>query len=74
MNELFVKSVRFEGGLSENSWLARLPMVRNLKRMGELRFEAPVTFIVGENGVGKSTLIEAIAVNMGFNPEGGSVN
>ena len=74
MNELFVKSVRFEGGLSENSWLVWLPMVRNLKRMGELRFEAPVTFIVGENGVGKSTLIEAIAVNMGFNPEGGSVN
>jgi predicted ATPase len=34
-----------------------LPFVREL----DLRFEAPVTFFVGENGTGKSTLIEAIA-------------
>jgi predicted ATPase len=33
-----------------------------------------VTFLVGENGTGKSTLIEAIAVAAGFNPEGGSQN
>jgi predicted ATPase len=31
-----------------------------------------VTFVVGENASGKSTLIEAIAVAAGFNPEGGS--
>jgi predicted ATPase len=29
---------------------------------------------VGENGTGKSTLLEAIAVAYGFNPEGGSKN
>lgn len=29
---------------------------------------------MGENGTGKSTLIEAIAVAAGFNPEGGSQN
>jgi predicted ATPase len=34
-----------------------LPFVRDLN----LRFESPVTFFVGENGTGKSTLIEAIA-------------
>ncbi|WP_330508535.1 AAA family ATPase [Lachnoanaerobaculum gingivalis] len=34
----------------------------------------PVTIFVGENGVGKSTLIEGLAVAMGFNAEGGSVN
>ena len=34
----------------------------------------PVTFFVGENGIGKSTLIEAIAVAAGFNPEGGTRN
>lgn len=28
----------------------------------------------GENGSGKSTLLDAIAVNFGFNPEGGSKN
>ena len=49
-------------------------MVRNLRRMGGLRFQKNVTFLVGENGVGKSTLIEGIAVAMGFNPEGGTVN
>ena len=34
----------------------------------------PVTILVGENGVGKSTLIEAMAIRMGFNPEGGTIN
>lgn len=34
-----------------------LPFVRQL----DLRFESPVTFLVGENGTGKSTLLEAIA-------------
>ena len=33
-----------------------------------------VTFFVGENGTGKSTLIEAIALSYGLNPEGGSRN
>jgi len=33
-----------------------------------------VTFIIGENGTGKSTLLEAIAVAWGFNPEGGTKN
>jgi predicted ATPase len=33
-----------------------------------------VSFFVGENGTGKSTLLEAIAVVEGFNPEGGSRN
>ena len=31
-----------------------------------------VTFLVGENGTGKSTLVEAIAVAYGMSPEGGS--
>ena len=49
-------------------------MISNLKKMRELCLSKPVTFLVGENGVGKSTLIEGIAVAMGFNPEGGTVN
>ncbi|HEV2129605.1 MAG TPA: AAA family ATPase [Longimicrobiaceae bacterium] len=48
-----------------------LPAVRHLEA---LRFRAPVTFLVGENGTGKSTLLEAIAVASGFNPEGGTRN
>jgi predicted ATPase len=37
----------------------------------ELRFCAPVTILVGENGVGKSTLIEAIAAIAGYDEAGG---
>lgn len=33
-----------------------------------------MTFFVGENGTGKSTLIEAVAVRAGLNAEGGSRN
>ncbi|WP_245714198.1 AAA family ATPase [Nocardia vaccinii] len=33
-----------------------------------------MTFLVGENGSGKSTILEAIAVATGMNPEGGSQN
>lgn len=38
----------------------------------ELRFEKPVTIVVGENGSGKSTLLEAIATMAGFNEGGGA--
>lgn len=48
-----------------------LPVIRNLTT---IEFHPHVTFIVGENGTGKSTLLEAIAVASGFNPEGGSRN
>jgi predicted ATPase len=39
-----------------------------------LRLHDKVTFFIGENGTGKSTLIEAMAVAAGFNAEGGSRN
>jgi predicted ATPase len=48
-----------------------LPIVRNLKKIA---FHPAVTFIIGENGTGKSTLLEAIATAWGFNPEGGTKN
>lgn len=48
-----------------------LPVVKNLDT---LEFNSPVTFFCGENGSGKSTMIEAIAVASGFNPEGGTKN
>lgn len=46
-----------------------IPAIRNLN---EFEFKSNVTFIIGENGSGKSTFVEAIAVCAGFNPEGGS--
>ncbi|MBQ9310143.1 MAG: AAA family ATPase [Bacteroidales bacterium] len=57
--------------IPENSYLTRIGSICLLQ---ELRFRRPVTFFVGENGVGKSTLLEAIAIAYGFNPEGGSLN
>src|SRR3954471_11042368 len=48
-----------------------IPAIRELYT---LDLHQHVTFLVGENGVGKSTLIEAIAVAAGFNAEGGSKN
>lgn len=46
-----------------------IPAVRNLH---DLTLHPKVTYFVGDNGTGKSTLLEAIAVNFGFNAEGGS--
>ncbi|MBW9150987.1 AAA family ATPase [Clostridium estertheticum] len=48
-----------------------LPTIKNLS---SLDFHPKVTFIVGENGSGKSTILEAIAIACGFNPEGGTIN
>ncbi len=37
-----------------------------------INFTSNVTFLVGQNGSGKSTILEAIAESCGFNPAGGS--
>ncbi len=48
-----------------------LPTIR---KFNELKLHPNVTYIIGENGTGKSTLLEGIAVVLGFNPEGGTFN
>lgn len=53
------------------SYVTKIPTFQNFS---SLPLNNPVTFFVGENGSGKSTFLEAIAVNYGFNPEGGSKN
>jgi predicted ATPase len=45
-----------------------------IRSLNTLDFHPKVTYIVGENGMGKSTLMESIAVAWGFNPEGGTIN
>lgn len=39
----------------------------------QLRLDCPVTLLAGDNGTGKSTVIEAIAEAMGFAAEGGEL-
>ena len=46
----------------------------SVEKLGQLDMARGVTILVGENGTGKSTILEALAVALGFNPEGGSVN
>ena len=48
--------------------------MRHLAQMEYLPIDHNITFFVGENGTGKSTLLEAVAVCAGFNPEGGTRN
>jgi predicted ATPase len=38
-----------------------------------LRLDAPVTLLAGDNGTGKSTIVEAIAEAIGFSAEGGEL-
>ena len=44
------------------------------RSINEISFNQPVTILVGENGSGKSTIIESIAVAAGFASEGGTKN
>ena len=73
-SNLYIRSISLTKDIPEYNYLSKLPVIQNLKKTEGLHFNKNVTFLVGENGVGKSTLIEGIAVAMGFNPEGGTVN
>ena len=73
MNNLYVDRVHLEGKLPEDSYLREIPAIAQLERE-DLELKKRVTFFIGENGTGKSTLMEGIAVACGFNPEGGTKN
>jgi len=74
-SSLYIEGIKIQKDAGENdSYLFGLPIVKNLIRKEQLSFKNKVTFFVGENGTGKSTLLEAIAVSFGFNAEGGTRN
>ena len=58
-------------GIDFSTYPWNIPAVRDIKH---LRFHADVTFLVGENGSGKSTVLEAIALALGYVAEGGTRN
>ncbi|NIH82167.1 AAA family ATPase [Amycolatopsis viridis] len=70
----FIQRVAVAPNAGTGRYPFTLPAVEHLVRSGGLRLNPGVTFLVGENGTGKSTLVEALAVAAGFNPEGGSQN
>ena len=59
--------------LHPGSYPASIPAVSQLMEDG-LDLGPGVTFLVGENGSGKSTIVEAIARAFGLSPEGGSTH
>jgi predicted ATPase len=72
MDERFVREVRLNRqAAGTKDYPFSLPALRELQT---LPLPTPVTFLVGENGTGKSTLLEAVAICCGFNPEGGTRN
>ena len=64
-------SLKREGIPAPVQYPFNIPAVRELDF---LEFHPDVTFFVGENGSGKSTVLEAIALALGFGPEGGTRN
>lgn len=70
----YLRAVELREMPPENLYISKLPVIENLWKIGKIEFQKPVTFLVGENGTGKSTLLEAIAVAVGFNAEGGGWN
>jgi predicted ATPase len=54
---------------------ARYPFnIPAVQEIGNIEFHPGVTFFVGENGAGKSTVLEGLALALGFSPEGGTLN
>lgn len=71
MTKLYFKGIKYDKSSSSSEFPFNLPILKDIE---QLIFESPVTFLVGENGSGKSTIIETIASLMGLNLEGGSKN
>ena len=72
-SNLMVKKITFDRDKVES--FDKYPFnIEVVKNFDELNFKSPVTFLVGENGIGKSTFIEAIAIALGLPAEGGTEN
>jgi len=70
MSEPLLRAVVVREDVRAPVWPWTVPVLRTLER---LELHPGVTFLVGENGTGKSTLVEGIAVAAGFPAEGGSL-
>ncbi len=71
MQNVFIRAIQLNENQDETSYPFSIPAIQAIE---QISFSSPVTFLVGENGSGKSTITEAIAVMAGFNAEGGTKN
>lgn len=67
---MFLRSARLADDAPSEGYPYGLEPVRQI---GSIPFDQ-VTVLVGDNGTGKSTIVEALAVATGFNAEGGGRN
>ena len=69
----FINSVRFidDEHIDWTQYPFNIAAVANLT---EASLNQPITIFIGENGTGKSTIIEGLAAMLGINAEGGSKN
>jgi predicted ATPase len=69
-----IRAVRQDPGVSVDTsrWPATVPAVEQMFCEG-LELPPGLTVLVGENGTGKSTVMEILAEACGLNPQGGSV-
>lgn len=74
LSDLYVTHISIDNDVACEKYIESLPVVRALRRSSGLDITHRITLFVGENGAGKSSLIEALAIHLGFNPEGGTKN
>lgn len=71
-SKLYLKSIDYyKQDQDAKEYPFNLNIINNIN---DLLFDNPVTYIIGENGTGKSTILECIASLCGYNIEGGSKN
>jgi predicted ATPase len=70
MTNQFIKSIDLKRDLigSFDEYPFCLPAIKNLD---SLELHPKATYIIGENGTGKSTILESTATAFGFNPRAG---
>jgi predicted ATPase len=72
MNDKFIRGIKIDWNqVGISNYVRKIPSIQSIN---QLDFNNNITYFVGENGTGKSTLLESIAVAYGFNPEGGNRN
>lgn len=69
MLEHFIRKLRLSDAVNRDVYPFNMPCLKDFE---SIDFHEKVTFFVGENGSGKSTFLEGLAVAYGLNPEGGS--